>query len=192
MTAIKLALMIRTLRCIAFPLATGRFRPTIAGVGPARNFAHGADLPRRYTWAMQESGAPTAGEPPATASGVERPVRLTVSDDLRRVAAPSSSAAGFALPFLIWLTSGGSRRLRGDRQLAGDASSGTRPSPCTTSSRGTSATRHPRPRLRQPGGGAASGFDGKPGYPVDVEIEPPRRAEPLDRRASARPCRFRR
>ncbi len=85
-----------------------------------------------------------------------------------------SSGSFLAIPLLVWLSSGGSRP-SSSHSCSGSRSSSTarRRETCTTSWRPTCASRRtsgrtsssPRTRIR--------GFAVDPGYPVDLEIDPP-------------------
>jgi hypothetical protein len=115
--------------------------------------------------------SPTAQDPPN-----RRPVRLTVADDLERSRGTVFFRALFALPFMIWLPVWAvGAFLVALVNWAATLVTGKSPEPlhgflsrfvrCATQVYAyLNLAAEPLP-----------GFDGKPGYPVDVEIDPPRR-----------------
>ena len=118
----------------------------------------------------------------------ERPVRLTISDDLRRGHGSVLFRVWFALPFMLWLGVWSIAALvvaivnwvatlvlgRSPRPLHGFLARYVRYA--THVYVYLNLVAEPLP-----------GFDGKPGYPIDVEIAPPGPAEPLGRGVPPRP-----
>jgi hypothetical protein len=106
----------------------------------------------------------------------ERPVRLTVSDDLRRGRGSVFFRLWFALPFLAWLALWAlAAFFVAIGNWAVTLAMGRSPEPLHRFlARFVRYTTHVLAYLNL-GAEPLPSFDGKPGYPVDVEIDPPRR-----------------
>jgi uncharacterized protein DUF4389 len=106
----------------------------------------------------------------------ERPVRLAVSDDLRRGRGSVFFRVWFALPFLVWLAIWAvAAFFAAIVNWAVTLVVGRSPQPLHRFlARFVRYTTHVLAYLNL-GAETLPSFDGKPGYPIDVEIDPPRR-----------------